>query len=55
MFFQGFTEDELINIAIGLAEKEKYEDKKNSFIKDIVKLHLKWKDINKDDIHVFTI
>ena len=54
--FPGFTEEELINIAMGLAEKEKYEDKnKNQIIKDIVKLHLKWQEINKDDIHVFTI
>ena len=54
--FPGFTEEELVNIALGLAEEAGYENEnKFQIIKDIVKLHMKWQDINKDDIHVFTI
>ena len=54
--FPGFTEEELINIALGLAEEAGYENEnKSQIIKDIVKLHMKWQEINKDDIHVFTI
>ena len=54
--FPGFTEDELINIALGLAKEAGFENEnKTQLIKDIVRLHMKWQEINKDDIHAFTI
>ena len=54
--FPGFTEEELVNIALGLAEEAGYENEnKSQIIQDIVKLHMRWQEINKDDIHVFTI
>ena len=54
--FPGFTEEELYKIALGLAEEAGYENEnKSQIIRDIVKLHMKWQEINKDDILVFTI
>ena len=54
--FPNFSQDELTNIALGLAKKAKYKGNEN-LIRDIVKFHMDWQEETNivDDVQCFTI